>query len=71
MPFSNSGFEPDVVAMMGRVCDRAWAELEKLTDPKNAMEAKRRMVERIWAATAAGERSEDRLMVVAMDHGQV
>ncbi len=70
MLFSNSGFEPNIVALMGRVCDSAWAKLEKLTDPENADDAKGRMVERIWAAAATGEKSEDRLMAVAMNQGE-
>jgi hypothetical protein len=62
-------FEPEVVAIMGRALDEAWAELEARTPFSAQPEMdgiKRALALRIMSAVRIGQRDPDRLRAVAL-----
>jgi hypothetical protein len=63
-------FDPDTVAMMGRVCDDAWNEasrwlsLAPMGDPSGLRET---LALRVMAAVAHGVRDPQRLRLIALE----
>ena len=65
-----ANFSAETVALMGRVCDDAWRELEKTTfypSPSDEREMRNLVASSVMAAVAAGERDPQRLMSVALE----
>jgi hypothetical protein len=64
-----SAFEPEIVAMMGRALDEAWAEVEARgpvrADPEKSG-IRRALALRIMSAVRVGQRDPDRLRDVAL-----
>jgi hypothetical protein len=57
-------FAPDTVALMGRICDEAYTELERT--PPGATRAIRGVIAaRVLAAICQGERDPERLKAIA------
>jgi hypothetical protein len=70
MQVTQSNFDCETVALMGRVCDDAWRDLQATRFfplPSDANEVLHRMAARIMAAVAEGERDPTRLKAIAMD----
>jgi hypothetical protein len=66
---SDRSFEPEMVAMMGRALDEAWAELESKAPLRAQPEMegiKRALALRIMSAVRGGQRDPDRLRAVAL-----
>ena len=69
MQLPPDGFDPDTVAMMGRVCDEAWREAERrlsLTSAADTSGLRDVVALRVMAAVANGERNPDRLRLLAL-----
>jgi hypothetical protein len=67
---TKSNFDCETVALMGRVCDDAWRDLQATMFfplPSDAEETLHRIAARIMAAVAEGERDPTRLKAIAMD----
>lgn len=65
-----SSFDHDTVALMGRVCDAAWQEVQCsmfFPSPQDSDEVLRLLASRVMSAVAAGERDPDRLRVIALE----
>jgi hypothetical protein len=70
MQLPPDGFDPDTVAMMGRVCDEAWREAERrlsLTSAADTSGLRDVVALRVMAAVANGERDQIRLKAIALD----
>ncbi len=70
MQVTQSNFDPDSVALMGRVCDEARRELQAINvfaTPSDSSDILHRMAVRIMGAVAGGERDPARLKAIAMD----
>jgi hypothetical protein len=65
---SDRSFEPEIVAVMGRALDEAWAEIEaKTPGARPEMEGiKRALALRIMSAVRIGQRDPERLRAVAL-----
>lgn len=72
MRFPESGYDPELVALMGHTCDAAWSELQpevsRLTRDEKR-EARALMVIRVMTAVNDGERDQRRLRAIALQHG--
>jgi hypothetical protein len=63
-------FDPETVAMMGRVCDEAWNEARsRLAFPEagDASGLREVVALRVMAAVAVGQRNPERLKAIALD----
>ena len=70
MQVTQSNFDCETVALMGRVCGEAWRDLQVTTFfplPSDANETLHRIAARVMAAVAEGERDPARLKAIAMD----
>ena len=70
MQLPPQSFDPDTVAMMGRVCDEAWEEARaRLSFPDAAdLSGLRNLVAaRVMAAVAGGQRNPEQLKTIALD----
>ena len=70
MPATQSNFDCETVALMGRVCDDVWCEVQKTTffpSARDADEMLHRVAARVMAAVADGERDAARLKAIALD----
>jgi hypothetical protein len=70
MQVSQSNFDPDSVALMGRVCEEAWCEVQTTIFfplPADSDAFLHQMAARVMAAVALGERDPIRLKAIAMD----
>lgn len=70
MQVTQSNFDPDSVALMGRVCDEVWCEMQAtifLPLPAHSDALLRQMAARVMAAVSMGERDPVRLKAIAMD----
>jgi hypothetical protein len=70
MQMPPQSFDPETVAMMGRVCDEAWEEARsrpsfRLKETPTGM--RNFVVLRIMAAVAVGQRNPERLKAIALD----
>jgi hypothetical protein len=69
MQLPPNSFDPDTVALMGRVCDDAWNEAQRwlslapINDPSFLRET---LALRIIAAVAHGERDPQKLRLLAL-----
>jgi hypothetical protein len=64
-----SSFDPETVALMGRVCDDAWNEAQRwlsLAPVGDATGFRAMLALRVMAAVANGERDPQRLRLVAL-----
>jgi hypothetical protein len=66
MQFPQTSFDNDSVALMGRVCDEVWREVQAGA-ALPADEVLRELTARVMAAVAAGERDPARLKAIALD----
>jgi hypothetical protein len=67
MPFSDAVYDPETLAMMSRVLDDAWNELQSVNGTGTAAEMVRTtMATRIMAAVAKGEREPSKLKLLAL-----
>jgi hypothetical protein len=65
-----SNFDPDSVALMGRVCEEAWRQTQATIFfplPEDSDAFLRQMAARVMAAVSMGERDPVRLKALAMD----
>lgn len=65
----DSSFDPDTVAMMGRVCDGAWDDAchrLRLFSARDAKSLRDALAWRVMAAVATGERDPDRLRLIGL-----
>ncbi len=63
-------FDHETVALMGRVCDEAWSEIQEKTffPSQSSAEAYRRgLATRVMEAVASGERDALRLKAIALE----
>jgi hypothetical protein len=70
MRLPDSSFDHDSVALMGRVCDEAWREVQATTffpSVHEAGEVVRQLATRVMVAVAEGEPDPHRLKAIAMD----
>lgn len=70
MQVTQSNFDSDSVALMGRVCDEAWCELRAkifFPLPADSDAFLHQMAARVMAAVSMGERDPIRLKAIAMD----
>jgi hypothetical protein len=70
MQLPPQSFDPDTVAMMGRVCDSAWNEAGRwlsFAPMGDASGLRETMALRIMAAVAHGERDPLRLRLIALE----
>jgi hypothetical protein len=70
MQVTQSNFDCDTVALMGRVCDEAWRDLQVTTlypSSSDSDEIRHRIASRIMTAVSRGERDPVRLKALAMD----
>jgi hypothetical protein len=70
MQVPQSNFDPDAVALMGRVCDEAWRQMQAMISfplPADADASLHQMTARVMRAVAMGERDPVRLKAIAMD----
>jgi hypothetical protein len=67
MQFPPELYDSDAVALMGRVCDAAWQELQvRLNTRSDFTHARDLMAMRILGAVAQGERDPERLKAIAL-----
>ncbi len=69
MQLPPSSFDPETVALMGRVCDDAWSEAQSwlsLAPVGDATGFRAMLAPRVMAAVANGERDPQRLRLVAL-----
>ena len=69
MQVPQSNFDPDAVALMGRVCDEAWRETQTMIFfplPADSDAFLHRMAARVMTAVALGERDPLRLKTIAL-----
>ena len=69
MQLAPSSFDPETVAMMGRVCDGAWNEATNrlsLFSGRDSTGLRNVLALRVMAAVAHGERDPDRLRLRAL-----
>ncbi len=67
MPFCGASYDPETLAMMARVLDEAWHELQSLKATRDSGESVRTtMATRIMAAVAKGEREPGKLKLLAL-----
>jgi|EndMetStandDraft_5_1072996.scaffolds.fasta_scaffold2073799_1 hypothetical protein len=70
MQVHQSNFDPDSVALMGRVCDEAWRQTQATIFFPFAADSDaflHQMAARVMAAVSLGERDPVRLKAIAMD----
>ncbi len=69
MHATQTDFDPEAVALMGRVCDEVRLALQAATPPNgiDSPDLHHRIASRVMAAVAAGERDPARLRALAMD----
>jgi len=70
MQVPQSNFDPDSVALMGRVCEEAWHQMQARLSfplPADAEASLHHMTERVMRAVAMGERDPVRLKAIAMN----
>ena len=70
MQVTQSNFDCETLALMGRVCDEAWRDLQATMFfplPSDANETLQRIAARVMAAVAEGERDPVQLKAIAMD----
>jgi hypothetical protein len=70
MQLPPQSFDPETVAMMGRVCDSAWNEAERwlsLAPMGDAGGLRETMALHIMAAVAHGERDPKQLRLIALE----
>jgi hypothetical protein len=64
---------PNILELMGIVCDHSWHQLQDHTTPSEAdeTEIRRQMAQKVLAAVVEGERDPRQLMFVALNsiHG--
>jgi hypothetical protein len=63
-------FDSETLALMGRVCDDAWNELQKtifFPTQLDASDVRSRLAARVLEAASQGERSPDRLKSIALE----
>ena len=69
MDLPSTGFDPDTVAMMGRVCDEAWYEIRirhSFPVAWGEQEIRSQLARRVMAAFIDGEQDPERLKDIAM-----
>ena len=64
----NSAYDPETVAMMASVLDRAWSELKVMlvVEPIDAASIRTMLTKRILAAVGKGVRDPERLRLIAL-----
>lgn len=70
MQVPQSNFDPESVALMGRVCDEVWRQAQAtffFSTPSQSDQFLHQMATRVMAAVALGERDPQRLRVIARD----
>jgi hypothetical protein len=68
MEHLSTSFDPDTVALMGRICEEVWNDLQSrpaFVAPKG-FDLREPMAMRIMAGITAGERDPDQLRKLAM-----
>ena len=64
---TQQSFDSETVALMGRICDAAWAELQKRIGPcGDPINVHTLMALRVIQAVADGERNPERLKAIAL-----
>ena len=69
MDLDSVSFDPPTVALIGRVCDEVWLDLERkqvFVDTVSEFEMRRLIVRKLIAAVADGERDPERLKSLAL-----
>ena len=69
MRFPDTAFDHETVALMGRVCDEAWREVQAkifFPHPRDSDEFLRDLAGRVMSAVALGERDAARLKAIAL-----
>ena len=67
MPFSDAPYDPETVAILGRVFSAAWHEIKEAgAVPSDQESARADLARRILAAAADGERDPERLKRLAL-----
>jgi hypothetical protein len=64
-----SDFDPELVSLMGRVCEEAWQELRSrvfFPTPDDNERFRHQLATRVMAAVARGERDPQRLKAIAL-----
>ncbi len=68
MPFSGASYDPETLAMMARVFDEAWQELQSVNGSAASSDMVRTtMATRIMAAVADGELEPSKLKLLALE----
>ena len=70
MRFPKLSFDPETVALMGRVCDAAWERLRSTTYipfPEDVSEVRDAIALKVMLAVSDGERDPERLVVAALE----
>jgi hypothetical protein len=70
MQLLQANYDHESVALMGRVCDEVWRELQVTTffpSAKDASEVIRQLATRVMVAVASGERNPQRLKALALE----
>lgn len=65
-----SSFDHEMVALMGRVCDDAWREVQNrmfFPSPWDAEAFRQQLATRVMAAVVDGERDAARLKTIALE----
>jgi len=69
MQLPPKSFDPDTVALMGRVCDEAWIEAQRwlsLAPMNDTSRLRETLALRVMAAVANGERDPQKLRLLAL-----
>ena len=67
MDLTPAAFGPDTVAMMGRICDEVWNEIQSNTPSTlDESEIRSQLARRVMAAIVGGEHDPQRLKAIAM-----
>ena len=70
MQLPQANYDHESVALMGRVCDEAWREVQVTTffpSTKDASEVVRQLATSVMVAVASGERNPQRLKAIALE----
>jgi hypothetical protein len=69
MDLASVSFDPQTLALMGRVCDEVWREIQNkdvFPSLSDEFEIRRLVARKVMTAVAEGERDPERLRAVAM-----
>jgi hypothetical protein len=70
MLLPQNAFDAETVALMGRVCDEAWQEVQCVMffpSRQDSDEVLRLLTSRVMSAVVAGERDPSRLRAIALE----